>query len=116
MTIHRHINELIEERNRLEAEVAALRAELARVNASRFQLTPRVVVQAATPEEAAQVAAFLIGKHNLSVVLEVISADVAEENKRLRDELAKAEARVKTLQTNLLGIAGLGAVYANEED
>lgn len=105
--IYSHINDLIAERD-------ALRAELARARESRFQ--PRVVVQAATSEEAAHVAAFLIGKHNLSVTLEVISADVAEENKRLRDELAKAEARVKTLQTNMLGIAGLGAVYANEED
>lgn len=114
MTIIRHINDLIAERDRLQAEVDTLRGELS--SPARFLVAPRVVVQAATPEEAAQVAAFIIGKHNLSVVLEVLSADVAEENKRLAAELAKAEARVKTLQTNLLGIAGLGAVYANEED
>ena len=114
MTIHRHINELIEERNRLEAEVAALRVELTRARESRF--SPRVVVQAATPEEAAQVAAFLIGTHNLSVTLEVISADVAEENKRMRAELAEAKARIQTLQNNLLGLVGLNSVYANEED
>ena len=115
MTIIRHINDLIAERDRLQAEVDTLR-ETPRLDAIRFGTAPRVVVQASTPEEAAQVAAFIIGKHNLSVVLEVLSADVAEENKRLATELAKAEARVKTLQTNLLGIAGLGAVYANEED
>ena len=115
MTIIRHINDLIAERDRLQAEVDTLR-ETPRLDAIRFGTAPRVVVQAATPEEAAKVVKFLAGSRNITVALELISADVAEENKRLAAELAKAEARVKTLQTNLLGIAGLGAVYANEED
>jgi hypothetical protein len=113
MTIIKHITDLIAERDRLQEEVN-------RLNKDRVNLLPphivRVVIQASNPEEAAQTARFLVGSRNITVVLEVLSADVAEENKRLAAELAKAEARVKTLQTNLLGIAGLGAVYANEED
>lgn len=106
-TITQHITDLVAERD-------ALKDELTRAQNSRFQ--PKVTVQASSAEEAVRLCKFLLGDHQLPVTVEIISADVAEENKRLRAELAATQARVKTLQNNILSIAGLGSVYANEED
>lgn len=105
--IIQHITELIAERDDLLNQVVHLRN-------NRFQ--PRITVQATSAEEGVRLCQFLLGEHKLPVTVEIISADVAEDNKRLRAELLAAQERIKRLQNNLLGMVGLDSVYANEED